>query len=400
MRETVAPRTAAPSTTKHRFTVRFYRRMKLQRVYATVVEARLVGGGQTNGAGAPVLLRPIIPGAHVVPVEQTLDTAQTGARATFYVTPLAKGKLAGARLEVRRQDVLVQEIRLPMRATTQRMTWLLALLTVLLPFVLLNLTRYHKLQGIVRRPVLPAAAPAPRPAAPEKKDQPAPDPKQDAVPPGPNPGPGRPPTTRLPGPVDLLTALIGLVDDDQPKKSNPPGEKKDEAKDANKDAETVPPPKEAGEKKAVEGKDAKDESKQEGARGMGGRQPDRGGRGRAGGGGGGPPRLEGPPPLPRPDPNKPAPMPTERKGEGGEILEKEILENVPEVPAWLRERNVPPLTEKAAALLGQGYDLLCVLAETDDLCFWVGLVLLGLTLISWIMHRSLSGRRTGAPVVL
>src|SRR5207253_1356997 len=126
-------------------------RMKLQRVYPAVVEARPVGGGQRNGAGAPVLLRPIIPGALVVPAELTLDTAQAGARATFYVTPLAKGRLPGARLEVRRQDALVQEIRLPMRATTQRLTWLLALLTVLLPVVLLNVTRYHKLQGTVRR---------------------------------------------------------------------------------------------------------------------------------------------------------------------------------------------------------------------------------------------------------
>jgi hypothetical protein len=68
-------------------------------------------------------------GAQVVPAEQTLEPGGDG-RVTFNVTPIARGWLRGERLEVLQGGRKVQEIRLPCKATTQRLTWLLLFLTI------------------------------------------------------------------------------------------------------------------------------------------------------------------------------------------------------------------------------------------------------------------------------
>jgi hypothetical protein len=106
--------------------VNYYRRMRPNRVYPFTVSWK--GGGR--GSGEPVVVRLVMGGAQVVPAEQTLDPAKSGDRATFYVTPLARGWLRGERLEVVQDGRKVQEIRLPCKVTTQRLTWVLLLLTI------------------------------------------------------------------------------------------------------------------------------------------------------------------------------------------------------------------------------------------------------------------------------
>jgi hypothetical protein len=106
--------------------IRYYRRMRPNRVYPFVVSWK---GGR--GSGDPVTVRLVIGGAQVVPAEQSLDPTRSDDRATFYVTPLAKGMLRGERLEVVQDGEKVQEIRLPCKVTTQRLTWVLLLLTII-----------------------------------------------------------------------------------------------------------------------------------------------------------------------------------------------------------------------------------------------------------------------------
>src|SRR5205085_1345221 len=106
--------------------VRYYRRMRPNRVYPVVVS------WQSSGRAAePVVVRLVMAGAQVVPAEQPLAGAEADGRATFYVTPLAKGQLRGERLEVLQDGKKVQEIKLPCKVTTQRLTWFFLLLTVL-----------------------------------------------------------------------------------------------------------------------------------------------------------------------------------------------------------------------------------------------------------------------------
>lgn len=126
---------------RYQIRVRYYRRMKFQRVYALVAEAT-PADGKTSAAGAPLVVRPIIPGAMVSPLEHTVAAKSANSKATFYVTPLALGQLKNARLEVGHQGALLQEIPLPTKVVRQRATWFLALLTVLVPALLIYFTQY------------------------------------------------------------------------------------------------------------------------------------------------------------------------------------------------------------------------------------------------------------------
>jgi hypothetical protein len=127
--------------------VRFYRRMRRERVYPLTVSFH--GGAARRGdSGAKALtVRPLIPGAHVVPAETGLDPMGPSPQATFYVTPHAKGRLRDARVQFYQHGNLVQEIGLPMESVTRRRTWIWAILAVVLPLCLLYWTRYHPLTG-------------------------------------------------------------------------------------------------------------------------------------------------------------------------------------------------------------------------------------------------------------
>ncbi len=126
----------------YQVTVRFYRRMKPQRVYPLRVELSRAAKGTepTFPPPEPVLLRPVIAGAHVSPAKIEVSVGATGAQTIFHVTPLARGWLPDARLQISQPGQPVQEVRLPMKGSRQLLTWVLAALTVLIPAALLYLT--------------------------------------------------------------------------------------------------------------------------------------------------------------------------------------------------------------------------------------------------------------------
>jgi hypothetical protein len=397
---------AAPAgATRHRFSVRFYRRMRLKGVYPAVVWARTLEG--KPGGHRPVALRAVVPGALVTPAEQSLNLGDPRAAATFYVTPLARGRLPDARIEIHHQGSVLQTIRLPMRATTQRLTWVLAFLTLGLPAFFLYTTVYHRMKGMVPQTFVIRPIPPPAGANPA---QPNDQRKEDLPPPPVNPAPGQPPTAQAPSLDGLVRSLIGLVDGTgsgqqkndsmEPKdEDRPEPGKADEKKDREprKEAELAPTPRKAPA-----------EEKQD--RPAGGGLPPEKGRGRDAK----KPPPEGGGPIPndaaaRPDAEPQAMAQTgprdrnayERPGQPGELLERAIRDQIPEVPdAWQEHFPwLPPLARLVARGAGVVYEFACALA-VDHLSFWVGVVFLALTIGSLVTHRSVRGKRSGKPIVL
>lgn len=126
--------------------VRYYRRMSSRRVYGVSVSWPKSKDERRAPAGTPpVTVRLLMAGAQVVPSEQTLDPADPGAKATFYVTPLAKGWLRGERLEILVGGRKVQEVALPAKVGSQRATCVLLLLALLVPWLLLSYGKYSPL---------------------------------------------------------------------------------------------------------------------------------------------------------------------------------------------------------------------------------------------------------------
>jgi hypothetical protein len=116
--------------------VNFYRRMKMNRVYPMVVELKRTTDKHSLASSSPVQIRPVVPGAHVTPALREAHQGNSGAVSTFYVTPLARGRLRDARVGIYQDGRELQEVRLPMKGVTQRMTWTLLALTILLPCLL------------------------------------------------------------------------------------------------------------------------------------------------------------------------------------------------------------------------------------------------------------------------
>jgi hypothetical protein len=112
--------------------VRFYRRMKRQRVYNAVVtwDSEFAYRGPDQN----VVVRLIAPGAQVVPAEAKLDPNDAADKAMFHVTPLAKGWLTGQKLEVTVNGKKVQEMVLPSKVVSHRATWICFLLMFLGPW--------------------------------------------------------------------------------------------------------------------------------------------------------------------------------------------------------------------------------------------------------------------------
>jgi hypothetical protein len=129
--------------------VRFYKAMKPNRVYPLVVELPRATAKPTAGATAPLMVKPVVAGAVVTPAEQALDLNPSGGEATFHVAPVAKGILKDARVEVSQLGRTVDTIPLKMKSRTQRLTWILLLLTILLPGILIYYTTIAPLAGQV-----------------------------------------------------------------------------------------------------------------------------------------------------------------------------------------------------------------------------------------------------------
>ena len=113
---------------------RYHTIMKPQRVYALVVE--VPRSRREEEDGAVVVVRPIIAGAVVVPPEQRLDTSEAGNQVIFHVTPLARGRLPRARVEVHAAGHAPQDVLLPMKAKTQRLAWFLLLFAFLMTWLI------------------------------------------------------------------------------------------------------------------------------------------------------------------------------------------------------------------------------------------------------------------------
>jgi hypothetical protein len=115
--------------------------MKPFRTYSLVVE---VGGKkrrdeEDKDQGGVVVIRPIVAGAQVQPPEQRFVTAP-GNQVVFHVTPLSRGRLPRARVEVFAPRQAPETIPLRMKAKTQRLAWLLLLLAVLVPLFMVKVT--------------------------------------------------------------------------------------------------------------------------------------------------------------------------------------------------------------------------------------------------------------------
>jgi hypothetical protein len=152
---------------EYKVEVSYYGTMRPQRVYPLVVEVPRGKGALALDAptGIVVVLRPVVPGALVTPAELAFEVSRPGARALFYVTPLARGRLPEASVRVLYDRRVVQEVPARMRVRAQGLTWALLLLALLVPPVLIHYTHYApwRDQVLASRPVLKKAEPAPHP---------------------------------------------------------------------------------------------------------------------------------------------------------------------------------------------------------------------------------------------
>ncbi len=177
--------------------LRYNNRMTLQRVYPLIVE--VPPGTNTKGpTGLTVELRPVVAGAVVTPAVQRLDVTRPGARATFQVAPLVRGRLPAAHVDVIHEGRTIQELRMGMKAGTQRGTWLLLLLTLVLPPLFYHYTVFEPL-----REQIPLRSLVPAPTKPEGEGANAEQPQGNGQPPGEKPAdkpqdkPNKPPVGGL-----------------------------------------------------------------------------------------------------------------------------------------------------------------------------------------------------------
>jgi hypothetical protein len=131
-----SPPPARQSTSGPSLYIRYWKRMRPNKVYAVTVS--LAGRGEA----APVTLRLLMAGAQVVPAEQVLNRAKGVDRATFYVTPLARGRLRGEHVEVLQDGNKIQELRIPSKVCTQwpALRWLF--LAFFIPWLILHFLVY------------------------------------------------------------------------------------------------------------------------------------------------------------------------------------------------------------------------------------------------------------------
>jgi hypothetical protein len=157
--------------------VRYYKSMKPNRVYPLVVELPRATAKPTAGSNSPLVVKPVVAGAVVTPSEQAMELTPSGGEATFHVTPVAKGRLTDARVELSQQGRRVDAVPLKMKAKTQRMTWILLLMTLIIPAVLAYYTNIAPLSGDVPRMGIGQVMKHQIPAGGGGGDQPAPRPQ-------------------------------------------------------------------------------------------------------------------------------------------------------------------------------------------------------------------------------
>jgi hypothetical protein len=338
-RQPIHPEVRRPDGPQHRVRVRFYRRMRVQRLYPMVVEVEQLADHRPvakTPTGA-VRVRPVIPGAQVTPAEQDVDVGQRGPKATFAVTPLACGALRDARLEVYQHGRLLQQVALPMQGSQQRLTWVLLFATVLVPALVYYLFSYVNLTRAAPPPPLP----------PSVRDDWRPDePMAMAA----EEGQAGPPARFVPA------------------GGSPPaaGGMQNMARRGGRPGAGGPPRRGAGPAAG-------------GLSGRGGRP-----------GAGGPPAAG----VVAADKEQAPAADTDSPKLDGKV-ERAIVANVPSVPF------LPHLTRDLAISVQDGYEgLYYARLEGLPLVFYTGLLLLALTVVSWITHAGKRSRRRGKPVAL
>jgi hypothetical protein len=141
-----------PSTSREslpRLLVRYSARMKLRRLYPLSVGWKPVKGAAVDAlspGSVALVVRPIIPGALVVPAEQTIDPTRPEHPAMFSVTLLGRGRMRGASVEVLQKGRKVQELPLHLKTGGSFLLRALVVLTLVVPLLLL-LVKYHPLDG-------------------------------------------------------------------------------------------------------------------------------------------------------------------------------------------------------------------------------------------------------------
>src|SRR5262249_21254597 len=108
--------------------------------------------------GAPLTVKPIVPGAEVTPATQALPMNPAGAAVTFQGAPFARGPPSDSRAAGYKEGYLVAKINMAMRARTPGFTWSLLWLTILTPGLLYYYTVVCPLKGEV--PYASAADPS------------------------------------------------------------------------------------------------------------------------------------------------------------------------------------------------------------------------------------------------
>ncbi len=121
-----------PDASHGRLRVDHAPRMRCRRVHPLRVKldlAQPVAAAALTAAG-PLSVRPVLPGCLVVPEELSVNP---GEAATFQVTPLARGDLRDARLEIDWAGQRLPACPLSVRGTSETPAWVLAILTLVLP---------------------------------------------------------------------------------------------------------------------------------------------------------------------------------------------------------------------------------------------------------------------------
>lgn len=124
--------------------VQYYRRMKPKKVSPLVVT--WPQRDKSRGDSKKITVRLLAAGAQIVPDEQTLESGDPASKATFFVTPLAKGWLRAHRLEIYHDGRKIQEIPLAANVAGQGPTWFLLALTFLVPWFILTYIHATPLQ--------------------------------------------------------------------------------------------------------------------------------------------------------------------------------------------------------------------------------------------------------------
>jgi hypothetical protein len=142
---------------ERRATVRYYERMNPDRLYPLLVilsRAEIEKVAQANvgqkqsesfrvAAGSVVEIEPILPGCDCYPPRAQVVVSDADVKAEFWVAPRVVGPLRAARVIVRQEGLPLAEVPLQARVSRQALTWLLAGLSCVLPFVLLLLKHFR-----------------------------------------------------------------------------------------------------------------------------------------------------------------------------------------------------------------------------------------------------------------